>query len=86
MTTGEVSPPLVPVESVGVVVRRDTADVDEVIAELCRECETRGLRCSIEEHALVHAPAGTPVFDPTTDRPDLVIAMGGGRYVASRQS
>jgi NAD+ kinase len=65
------------VRSIGVVVRSGTADVHDVVAELLRECEARGLHCSIEEHALAEAPAGTPVFDPSTDRPDLVIAMGG---------
>jgi NAD+ kinase len=65
------------VRTVGVIVRRGTADVHAVVAELCRECEARGLRYAIEDHALVHAPAATPVFDPATDRPDLVIAMGG---------
>jgi NAD+ kinase len=65
------------VRTVGVVVRKDTPDVNEVVAELCRECDARGLEYSIEAHALVHAPAGTAEFDPAGERPDLVIAMGG---------
>ncbi len=77
MTTGEHSTPRQPVRTIGVVVRKDTAEVHDVVAELCRECDARGLEYAIEGHALIHAPVGTPEFDPTGARPDLVIAMGG---------
>lgn len=75
--THEESSPRSDIRHLGVVVRRDTPDIGIIVAELARECEARGLRVSIEDHALDAAPLGTPAFDLQGDPPDIVIALGG---------